>query len=85
MEFQEVRKSVLAVRQKWIAEEETKEAEKEAERVRKKENEAQQAKAREAASNVVKVLAENPVACQQCAADGEYQFCYFSFVSCWAG
>ena len=63
-EFQEAQKAVLVVRQKWIAEEEVKEVEKEAERVRKKENEARQAKAREAASNVVKVLAENPEACQ---------------------
>ena len=59
VEFQEAWKAVLVVRQKWIAEEEAKEVEKEAERVRKKENEVRRAKAREAASNVAKVLAEN--------------------------
>ena len=59
--------------------------EKEAERVRKKENEVRRAKAREVASNVAKVLAENPEAHQQCAADGEYWFLLFQFVSCWAG
>ena len=84
-EFQEARKVVLAVRQKWIAEEEAKEAEKEAERVRKKENEVRWAKAREAASNASKVLAENPEACQRCAVDGEYQILLFQFVGCWAG
>ena len=84
-EFQEARKAVLAVRQKWIAEEEAKDAAKEAERVRKKENEARWAKAREVASNAVKVLAENPEACQQCASDGEYRILLFRFVSCWAG
>ena len=84
-EFQEVQKAVLVVRQKWIAEEEAKEVEKEAERVRKKENEAWQAKVREAVSNAAKVLAENPEVCQQCAADGEYWFLLFWFVRCWAG
>ena len=73
VEFQEARKVVLVVRQKWIAEEEAKEAAKEAERVKKKENEARWAKAREAASNAAKVLAENPEVCQRCAADGEYR------------
>ena len=63
-EFQEARKAVLVVRQKWIAEEEAKEAAKEAERVKKKENEARRAKAREAVSNVAKVLAKNPEVCQ---------------------
>ena len=84
-EFQEARKAVLAVQQKWIAEEAVKEVAKEAERVRKKENEARQAKAREVVSNAVKVLAKNPEACQRCAADGEYWILLFRFVSCWAG
>ena len=84
-EFQEARKAVLAVRQTWIAEEEVKDAVKEAERVKKKENEARRAKAREVASNAAKVLAENPEACQRCAVDGEYRILLFRFVSCWAG
>ena len=53
--------------------------------VRKKENEARRAKAREVASNAAKVLAENPEVCQRCAADGEYRILLFWFVSCWAG
>ena len=44
---------------------------KEAERVRKKENEARRAKAREVASNAAKVLAKSPEACWWCAVDGE--------------
>ena len=39
MEYQEVQKAVLAVHQTWIAAEEAKEVEKEAERIRKKESE----------------------------------------------
>ena len=69
VEYQEVQKAVLAVRQTWIAVEEVKEAEKEV--VRKKESEVRRAKVREAASNVAKVFAENPQVCQWCAVDGE--------------